>query len=81
MVGIWIYLFQEDMFFYKTRLLKNLNHSIRMGDAQVMVKTQSWGRKGKLDSTSLRHTHTHTHTHALRQKLNRVGEKTIPQIA
>ena len=25
----------------------------RMSDGQVMAKTQSWGRRGKLDNTSL----------------------------
>ena len=40
--GIWIYLFQEDMFSYKSSIPKNLNHSIRMRDDQVMDKTKAW---------------------------------------
>ena len=41
-VGIWIYLFHEDMFSYQSSLSNNLNHSIRMSDGQVMAKIQSW---------------------------------------
>ena len=44
-VGIWIYLFQVNMFSYQSSLSNNLNHSIRMSDGQVMAKTQSWGLK------------------------------------
>ena len=39
------------MFSYQYSLLRNLNHSIRMSDDQVMAKIQSWGLKtehGKL---------------------------------
>ena len=39
--GIWIYLFQGDMFSYESSLPKNLNHSIRMSDDRVMAKTKT----------------------------------------
>ena len=40
--GIWIYLFQGDMFSYKSISPRNLNHSIRVSDGQVKAKIQSW---------------------------------------
>ena len=33
------------MFSYQSSLLRNLKHSIRMSDGQVMVKIQSWSLK------------------------------------
>ena len=36
-VQIWIYLFQGDLFSYKSSLSKILNYSIRMSDGQVMA--------------------------------------------
>ena len=40
--GIWIYLFQGDMFSYESNLPRNFNHSIRMSDDQVMAKSKTW---------------------------------------
>ena len=43
------------MFSYQSSLSKNLNHSIRMSDGQVMAKIQSWDLKteqGKLSEHS-----------------------------
>ena len=36
-VQIWIHLFQEDLFSYKSSLPRNLNYLIRMSDGNVMV--------------------------------------------
>ena len=37
------------MFSYQSSLLRNLNHSIRMSDGQVMAKIQSWSLKKRIE--------------------------------
>ena len=58
------------MFSYKSSLTINLNHSIRISDDHVIEK-HSHGIEGENWTTPP----LDTHKHALRQKLNRVGEK------